>query len=138
MTNLDSLSAAISAYSKRMGIEEMFRDFKLGGYNLEVTRVSDHRLIALILLICCSYSFSTFAGKTIKSKGIAEYVTRPTELQRKYRRHSSFSTGLHGQNWLDSIVFFQDVVQELISFFPHKQSYYRKGERAIFLIQSAL
>ncbi len=28
LTNLGSLSAATSAYSKRMGIEEMFRDFK--------------------------------------------------------------------------------------------------------------
>lgn len=88
-----------------MGIEEMFRDFKLGGYNLEVTRVTDHRLVAVILLICLSYSFSTFAGESIKSKGIAKYVTRPTEPQRKYRRHSSFSIGLHGQNWLDSITF---------------------------------
>lgn len=138
LTNLNSLSAATSAYAKRMGIEEMFRDFKLGGYNLEVTRVTDHRLIALILLICLSYSFSTFAGKTIKSKGVAKYVTRPTEAGRNYRRHSSFSIGLHGQNWLDSIVFFQDVVQELIRFYPHKQSYYRKGMRAISLVQSAL
>lgn len=40
LTNLDSLAAATSAYSKRMGIEEMFRDFKRGGYNLEITRVS--------------------------------------------------------------------------------------------------
>lgn len=120
LTNLNSLSAATSAYAKRMGIEEMFRDFKLGGYNLEVTRITDHRLIAIILLICLSYSFSTFSGKIIKSKGTAKYVTRPTEPQRKYPRHSSFSTGLHGQNWLDSIAFFQDVVQELLSFFPHK------------------
>ncbi|MGL5076777.1 MAG: IS4 family transposase [Waterburya sp.] len=138
MTNLNSLSVATSAYAKRMGIEEMFRDFKLGGYNLETTRVTDHRLIAVILLICLSYSFSTFAGESIKSKGIAKYVTRPTEPQRKYRRHSSFSIGLHGQNWLDSIVFFQDVVQELCSFYPHKQSHYRKGMRAFSLLQSAL
>jgi hypothetical protein len=138
LTNLPSLSAATSAYAKRMGIEEMFRDFKLGGYNLEVTRVTDYRLISLILLICLAYSFSTFSGSNIKSKGVAKYVTRPTELQRTYRRHSNFSIGLHGQNWLDSIAFFQDVVQELLSFFPHKQSYYRQGMRAISLIQSAL
>ena len=31
LTNLSSLSAATSAYSQRMGIEEMFRDFKSGG-----------------------------------------------------------------------------------------------------------
>ena len=138
LTNLTSLTAATSAYSKRMGIEEMFRDFKLGGYNLEVTRVTDERLISVILLICLAYSFSTFAGKNIKSKGVAKYVTRPTESPRNYPRHSSFSIGLHGQNWVDSITFFQDVVQELICFYPHKQSYYRKGMRAISLIQSAL
>ncbi len=138
LTNLPSLSAATSAYAKRMGIEEMFRDFKLGGYNLEVTRVTDYRLISLILLICLAYSYSTFSGKNIKSKGVAKYVTRPTEPQRNYPRHSSFSIGLHGQNWLDSITFFQDVVQELISFLPHKQSYYRKGMRAVSLIQQAL
>ena len=53
-------------------------------------------------------------------------------------QNSSFSIGLHGQNWLDSIAFFQDVVQELICFYPHQQSYYRKGMRAVSLIQSAL
>ncbi len=43
----------------RFGIEEMFRDFKSGGYNLEGTKVSDKRLMTLILLItlanCSSY-----------------------------------------------------------------------------------
>lgn len=138
LTNLPSLSAATDSYAKRMGIEEMFRDFKLGGYNLEVTRVTDYRLISLILLICLAYSYSTFCGENIKSKGVAKYVTRSTEPKRNYPRHSSFSIGLHGQNWLDSIAFFQDVVQELLSFFPHKQSYYRKGMRAVSLIQQAL
>jgi len=30
LTNLESLEAAIKAYKKRFGIEEMFRDFKRG------------------------------------------------------------------------------------------------------------
>jgi Transposase DDE domain len=138
LTNLNSLSTATSAYAKRMGIEEMFRDFKRGGYNLEITRVTDSRLISLILLICLSYSLSTFVGQSIKSKGISKYVSRPTERERTNLRHSSFSIGLHGQNWLDSIVFFQDVVQELLHFSAHKLPYYLKGMRAVSLIQSAL
>ena len=138
LTNLTSLSAATSAYAKRMGIEEMFRDFKKGGYNLEITRVGDRRLISLVLLICLSYSLSTFVGQNIKSKGVAKYVSRPTERERNYRRHSSFSIGLHGQNWLDSIVFFQDVVQELLHFSSHKLPDYLKGMRAVSLIQSTL
>ncbi len=35
LTNLENMSETIFAYSKRTGIEEMFRDLKLGGYNLE-------------------------------------------------------------------------------------------------------
>lgn len=40
LTNLASLEAAIKAYKKRFGIEEMFRYFKSGGYNMEDTNVS--------------------------------------------------------------------------------------------------
>ena len=137
VTNLNSLSAATNAYAKRMGIEEMFRDFKGGGYNLEITRVNDRRFISLVLLICLSYSLSTFIGQNVKSKGVAKYVSRPTEQGRNYSRHSSFSIGLHGQNWVDSMAFFQDVVHELIRFSTHKLPYYLKGMRAVSLIQSS-
>jgi len=40
LTNFDTLELAISAYKKRFDIEEMFRDFKSGGYCLEDTNVS--------------------------------------------------------------------------------------------------
>lgn len=39
LTNLGSLTGAIQAYKRRMGIEEMFRDCKSGGYNLEGTLI---------------------------------------------------------------------------------------------------
>ncbi len=41
LTSLGSLTSAIAAYQKRMGIEEMFRDYKSGGYyrRLQVNRV---------------------------------------------------------------------------------------------------
>lgn len=138
LTNLGSLSGATSAYSKRMGIEEMFRDFKLGGYNLEITQVTGDRLIALILLISLAYCLSTFNGKSIQRKRVANYVSRPTESGRTYCRHSNFSIGLHGQNWVDSMAFFQDVVQELLRFSTQKNDYYRQGMRAASLIRSAL
>ncbi|MDJ0681870.1 MAG: hypothetical protein QNJ18_18680 [Xenococcaceae cyanobacterium MO_167.B52] len=67
------------------------------------------------------------------------------EAGRTYRRHSNFSIGLHGQNWVDSmtardafgyplgqkaypiavLVFFQDIVQELLRFSTQKNDYYR-------------
>lgn len=138
MTNLESLSVAMSAYSQRMGIEEMFRDFKKGGYQMEGTQVTGQRLISLVILISLAYCWSTFSGQSFKQKGVAKYVSRPTSVHRSHRQHSSFYIGLHGQNWLDSLTFFQDEMQQLMSFSPHKHSYYRKGLRAASLIQSAL
>ncbi len=40
-----------AAYKRRFDIEEMFRDFKKGGSNLEDPNVKDKRLISLIVLI---------------------------------------------------------------------------------------
>jgi hypothetical protein len=53
VTNLASSDAAIAAYSRRMGIEMMFRDCKLGGYNLEGSKASTARLNSLVLLRAC-------------------------------------------------------------------------------------
>ncbi len=62
LTNLDSLELAISAYKKRFCIEEMFRDFQSGGSNLEDTKVTNNRLISMILLISIAYTSATIQG----------------------------------------------------------------------------
>jgi hypothetical protein len=56
MTNLSGLSAAILAYQKGMGIEEMFRDFKKCGYNLEATQLEGKRLLSLLIIITLAYT----------------------------------------------------------------------------------
>lgn len=111
LTNLESLSAATESYARRMGIEEMFRDFKSGGYNLEGTQVTGERLIALILLITLAYCYSTFSGVKIKRKGVAKYISRPVEPQRTRRRSSSFSVGLNAFNWLESLTVFLSMTE---------------------------
>jgi Transposase DDE domain len=40
LTSLADLQTAVDTYAKRFGIEEMFRDFKGGGYNLEKTNLT--------------------------------------------------------------------------------------------------
>ncbi|WP_013335058.1 IS4 family transposase [Gloeothece verrucosa] len=137
LTNLRSLSAATEAYSQRMGIEEMFRDFKLGGYNIEGTQVTGERLIALILLGTLAYSMATFQGNLILRKGVAQYVSRPSESKRRYRRNSGFSIGLKANSWLNSLSFFAHEVEQLIAFVPQKRAYYSRGLRAATIIQSA-
>jgi hypothetical protein len=90
-------TAAVNAYKHRFGIEEMFRDFKSGGYHLESTNASGEQLISLILIIALAYSMATFKGEKIKQIGVQKYVGRIKESGRLQRRHSSFYIGLYGQ-----------------------------------------
>lgn len=136
ITNLPSLDEGLDAYARRMGIEEMFRDFKSGGYNLEGTQVRGQRLEALILLTTLAYSQAVFAGLALQSKGIAKYVARPTSPKRKYRQHSYFYLGLQGFSWLDSLVDFASEVQILMSLAPQSRRHYQRGLRAVSLLQS--
>ncbi len=136
LTNLETLKWAISAYKKRFDIEEMFRDFKKGGYNLESTNVSDKRLIVLILLIAIAYTSATISGQKIKRKGIQKYVGRVKEYGRVERRHSSFYIGLYGQTWVSFMDNCWELVIDLMRLNPNKRKYYQQGQRAMMLILS--
>jgi hypothetical protein len=56
---------AISAYKQRMGIEEMFRDCKSGGYNLEGSGLRGDRLIKMIRLMAIVYTSAILQGTEI-------------------------------------------------------------------------
>jgi hypothetical protein len=136
LTNLGSLETAIQAYTKRFGIEEMFQDWKKGGYNLEDTNVTGQRLISLLILMAIAYTLSTTAGQKIKLAGRQEYVGRVTEPGRRQRRHSSFYLGLYGGDWLNFWSDCAELVTQLIKLNPHKRPFYQRGLRAMNSIQS--
>lgn len=138
LTNLASLDQAIAAYKKRFDIEEMFRDFKRGGYNLEGTNVTGDRLIVMVLLIAIAYTTATMQGKKIKKMGIQKYIGRVKEVGRTQRRHSSFYIGLYGQTWVNFLDECAHIVAELIRLNRNKRKYYQKGQRAMELILFAL
>jgi hypothetical protein len=138
LTSLLDLQVAVDAYSKRFGIEEMFRDFKGGGYNLEQTNLTGDRLSNLLILLSLAYLKSIIQGIDIKSKQVQEYLGRKTEKHRKYARHSTFYVGLWGESWVDSMSSNWQVVVELMSLSPHKLPNYQQGLRAMRLILSAL
>jgi hypothetical protein len=135
-TNLESLDIATQAYKKRFGIEEMFRDLKSGGYNLEETSLSGARLKAIILLITLAYTSATFGGKTIKNMGIQKYVGRVQEVGRTVKRHSSFYIGLYGQTWVHCQDGCEDAVVQLMKMTRNKWSHFQRGLRARTLIMS--
>ncbi|NET56425.1 MAG: IS4 family transposase, partial [Symploca sp. SIO2E6] len=87
-TNLGSFSQAINGYKKRFGIEELFRDIKSGGYQIDKTLVHGDRLISLLLLITLAYSSAVLTGEKIQKKMQIKYVTRVKEKNRYVKRHS--------------------------------------------------
>ena len=138
LTNLADLESAVLAYKKRFSIEEMFRDFKKGGYNLEGTFVTGERLVVIVLLIAIAYTTATMQGRKIKQMGIQKYIGRVKETGRISRRHSSFYIGLYGHSWVNFVDQCADAVAELMRLAPNKRKYYQKGLRAMELILSAL
>ena len=67
LTHLGSLPVALSAYKKRMGIEEMFRDCKTEGYNLEESGLRRDRFVKIILLMAIVRA-AIFKGTEISEK----------------------------------------------------------------------
>ncbi|MBS9382765.1 MAG: IS4 family transposase [Dolichospermum sp. BR01] len=137
LTNLDTLEQAVSAYKKRFCIEEMFRDFKKGGYYLEGTQVRGNRLIALIILIAIAYTTATIKGQQIKRKGSQKYVGRVKEFGRYERRHSTFYIGLYGSDWVNFTTSCWDLILELLKLIPNKRKYHQRGLRAMELMLSS-
>ena len=132
------MKSAIGVYSKRYGIEAMFKDCKTGGYNLESSQASPDKLIVLMILIALAMTSAWLQGKRTKLQGQEKYVCRPQETGRTRRRHSNFWIGLYGENWLIAFDCCQEWVESMLSFVHNKQSFYHKGLRAIKLIGQPL
>ena len=115
----------------------MFRDCKTGGYNLEGTKANSDRLVRLILLIAISLTSAWLQAQRTRLQRQQPYVCRSQEKGRTRKRHSNFWIGLYGQNWIVAFHECQVWVEQLINSIRNKQAFYRKGLRAIILIQQA-
>ena len=136
LTDLGSLPAAINAYKQRMGIEEMFRDCKKGGYDLEGTNLKGNRLINMILLMTLAYSLAIFQGTELRKKQVQKYVSRRKEPKKKYRRRSTFGLGVDAEKWVDYLEQYALEMQQLMKLTPSKRRFYEQGLRAATLIRS--
>lgn len=137
LTNLPTLKETLDIYSCRWGIEQLFKDCKTGGYNLEDTKVNDTRLLALVLLIAMAYTLATVQGQWMKKLGVDIYAGRIKEHKDKTQRQSEFSLGLYGQRWIYGMELWADWVLSLIALKPHKRLYFQRGFFALSLIKQA-
>jgi hypothetical protein len=138
LTNLPNLKQAIELYRCRWGIEQLFKDCKTGGYNLEDTRVNDRRFLALVLLVAIAYSLATVQGQKMRHPRINQYAGRIQEHQDKHPRHSEFSLSLYGQRWIYGMELWADWALQLMALKPHKRLYFQRGLQALSLMQQAV
>jgi hypothetical protein len=138
LTNLGDVETAILAYQKRFGIEEMFRDFKTGGYNLEGSKLAAEQLSKLLIVVSIAYTSAMLEGQEIKQMGIQKYVVRPEAKGTGQRRHSAFYVGHHLDNWVRLKQLCQETVDQLLQINRRWLNHYKKGQRAVELILSAL
>ena len=136
LTDLGSLPVAIADYKKRMGIEEMFRDFQTGGYNLEGSGLTRDRLLKIILLMAIIYRAAIFQCTEIQKKQVQKYVSRRKDKYQKYRRRSIFGLGQDGEQWVNYLDKHSESVRELISLTRNKRRFYQQGIRAATLMGS--
>ena len=92
LTTLPDINSAITAYATRFQIEEMFRDYKSYGFNLELTQLTGSRFDAWFLLLTLVYSTIVLKSVCI-SNSQHKYLVRTFEPQRQYRRASMFTLG---------------------------------------------
>ena len=130
LTDLGSLQSAIAAYKQRMGIEEIFRDCKSGGYDIEGTGLRGDRLITRILLMAIAYSLAIFQGTQNQKRQVQKYVSRRKEPSKKYRRRSIFGMGQDGEQWINYLAQHSASVQQLMKLTRNKRRFYQQGIRA--------
>ena len=121
-----------------MELRRAFKDCKTGGYNLEGSKASPDRLVRLILLIAISLTSAWLQGQRTQFQRQQQYVCRSQEKGRTRKRHSNFWIGLYGQNWIVAFHECQVWVEELMNSIRNKQAFYRRGLKAMALIQQAL
>lgn len=100
LSNQKTALKTLQEYSFRFNIEEMFRDFKHGGYCLEGCRASNQRFMAIVLLIAIAYLCAARQGRRLKQRALQKYIARPETGDRPYRRHSFFHIGLAAHRWV--------------------------------------
>ena len=130
-TNLDSADAAIAAYSRRMGIEMMFRDCKLGGYHLEGSKASTPRLNSLVLLIAIAYTQSCLHGNHYRSTATSQYIGRDQKLRYDTSGTSRFWLGNYANDWLMMMDLMSNSLGLLMLHRPQHRLNFLKGLDAV-------
>jgi hypothetical protein len=126
LTTLPNLTTAVQTYATRFQLEEMFRDYKSYGFNLELSQLNGSRFDAWFLLLTLVYSVLAFVGiSTTQTQ--QKYLARTTESKRQYARRSIVTLGKTALFARLDWAFISRLVSRYIKINCHKINYYVHG-----------
>ena len=85
-----------------------------------------------------AYTTAALQGLKIKQLGQQKYINRLQEVRRVPKRHSNFWVGSYGLLWTVGMEFWSDLATELMRSKCNKLPFFKRGQRAMMLIQSSL
>ena len=126
LTTLPNLTTAIQTYATRFQLEEMFRDYKSYGFNLELSQLNGSRFDTWFLLLTLVYSLLAFRGIST-TEPQKKYLARTTESKRQYPRYSIVTFGrislFAGFDW----AFISRLISQYVQINRHKIDCYVRG-----------
>ena len=126
LTTCSDLNAAVRVYATRFQLEEMFRDFKLYGFNLELTQLNGSRFDAWFLLLTLVYSVMAFNG-ICTTEADQKYLVRTDNTKRQAARNSIITVAKVALFLKSNWEFLRPLISEYIRINHHKIDCYIRG-----------
>lgn len=99
-------------YQRRFWIEEMFRDFKSHGWNIQASGLRlPVRFERLLLMIALAYVWFVQIGLSVVKRGLRRWIDRRARRNLSYFRL--------GWNWLDRLLAHDQSPPWLVGAFGH-------------------
>ena len=126
LTTFSDLNTAVRVYATRFQLEEMFRDFKLYGFNLELTQLNGSRFDAWFLLLTLVYSVMAFNG-ICTTEADRKYLVRTNNTKRQAARNSIITVGKVSLFFKFDWGFLAPLISQYIRINHHKIDCYIRG-----------
>ena len=126
LTTFSDLSTTVQTYATRFQLEEMFRDYKSYGFNIELTQLNGSRFDAWFLRVTLVYSVMAFTG-VCTTEAERKYLVRTDNTKRQSARNSVVTLGKVSLFYRFDWEFLAPLISKYIRINHHKIDCYVRG-----------
>lgn|GEM_PF-3516922 len=126
LRTFSDLNTTVQTYATRFQVEEMFRDYKSYGFNLEMTQLNGSRFDDWFLLLTLVYSVMAFTG-VCTTEAERKYLVRTDNTKRQSARNSVVTVGKVSLFYKFDWGFLAPLISQYIKINHHKIDCYVRG-----------